>query len=316
MSEPLDPDTATLLAEIDQQPAPPIAQSTPEQLRAGFSDLLRRLHPHTPAPFAGTTRDDTVRNGPAEIPVRVYQPTDADGDDVVVYIHGGGWVLGGLDSADPAAAELAMTMGVRVISVGYRLAPEHPYPAAYDDALAVTRSVAATNPRWLGVAGDSAGGNLAAAIGRTAPDEHVRVDAQLLFYPALDPTMRAASHTDFADGFLLTREAMAFYWAAYKGDAESTSESFTPYDAASLIGSPPTVITTAGYDPLRDEGEQFAARLLDSGIQTIHIPSPTLIHGWVDQMDRVPAAAEAFRQGASAFNELRIQHRSQTGTSP
>lgn len=315
MSEPLDPDTAVLLAEINEQPTLPLTDSTPDQLRAGFSDLLRRLHPQAAAPFAGTIREDTDRNGSAEIPVRVYQPAHADGDDVVVYIHGGGWVLGGLDSADPAAAALATAMSVRVISVDYRLAPEHPHPAAYDDALAVTRSVAATNPRWLGLAGDSAGGNLAAAIGLTAPDVHVRVDAQLLFYPALDPTMRAASHTDFADGFLLTREAMAFYWAAYRGDAESTSESFTPYDAASLIGTPPTVITTAGYDPLRDEGERFADRLLDGGIQTIHIPSSTLIHGWVDQMDRVPAAAEAFRQAAAAFNELRIQHRSQTDTS-
>ncbi|MCS5715753.1 alpha/beta hydrolase [Herbiconiux sp. CPCC 205716] len=308
MSARLDPATAALLAEINQQPPSLALDSTPDELRAGFSELLRHLHPDTPSPFIGSVRADVVGSAQGGVPVRVYDPVGATGEDVVVYLHGGGWVLGGLDSAEPAASGLATAMGVRVISVDYRLSPEHPHPAAYDDALAVTRAVAATKPRWLGVAGDSAGGNLAAAVGLAAADRQVHVDAQLLFYPALDPSMRAPSHAEFADGFLLTGEAMAYYWDAYRGPSRSAGASFAPLDAPSVAGSPATVLATAGHDPLRDEGARFAERLADSGVPTVHLRSPSLVHGWVDQMDRVPEAAAAFRRAVGVFDGLRRDH--------
>ncbi|WP_291052790.1 alpha/beta hydrolase [Herbiconiux sp.] len=307
MNRPLDPHVATLLGALDQTvPAP--ENATPEMLRAGFGNLMALLHPDAPAGFPGTIRDDVVETGSGPVTIRVYDPAGSTGDDVVVFFHGGGWVLGGLDSAEPAVSALATAMAVRIVSVDYRLAPEHPYPAAYDDCLAVTRSIAASNPGWLGVAGDSAGGNLASAVALAAPANGFTVDAQLLLYPALDPTMGTDSYTEFADGYLLTREAMEFYWASYRGDPAVARDSLTPYRAESLERMPPTVITTAGYDPLRDEGARFAARLVESGVPTTFLPAPSLIHGWADQIDLVPAAAEALRHAAAAFDQTRHRH--------
>lgn len=313
MNRPLDPHVVTLLSLLDQTlPAP--EHATPEMLRAGFGTLMSLLHPDVPARFPGTIRNDVVETDSGPVPIRVYDPAGSTGDDVVVFFHGGGWVLGGLDSAEPAVSALATAMTARMVSVDYRLAPEHPYPAAYDDCLAVTRSVAASNPAWLGVAGDSAGGNLAAAVALAAPANGFSVDAQLLLYPALDPTMGTDSYTEFTDGYLLTREAMEFYWASYRGDLAAAPDSLTPYRAESLEQMPPTVITTAGYDPLRDEGARFAARLVESGVSTTFIPAPTLIHGWADQIDRVPAAADALRYAAAAFDRMRHQHGSALDT--
>jgi acetyl esterase len=243
------------------------------------------------------------------VPIRQYNPA-ADGIDpsrVIVYVHGGGWTVGDLDSGDHFARTLAGGLGATVVSVGYRLAPEHPFPAAFNDCAAVVRSVRDAHPgARLAVAGDSAGGNLAAAIaarGRT--DEHLRVEGQLLVYPALDPRQQHASHAQFADGYLLTRSDVAFYWDNY---LPSVADRFDPRAApvaiTDLAGLPPTVIATAGFDPLHDEGRQYAQRLIEANVPTVYLPFPRLTHGFLDMTGRVPAAQRAADTVVQSLNLL------------
>lgn len=301
MNERLDPQVVELLAALPQGPFS--AKAGADVLRRDFDALIDFLHPTAAEPFRGEKIDGTV----AGVSVRTYLPANAQSSDVVAFFHGGGWVLGDVESADAAAASIAESLGVRVVSVGYRLAPEHPYPAAFLDCLAVTSALADENPRWLAVAGDSAGGNLAAAVALAARGEF-RLDAQLLFYPALDRTMGLPSHQEFGEGHLLTGPAMTYYWEAYQGDGSGSEETFSPTHAVSLVGLPPTVIASAGNDPLKDEGVEFAARLIGDGIETTFLPFPSLIHGWLDQADRVEAAASARSQAVATLAAVRQRH--------
>ncbi|MTD16864.1 alpha/beta hydrolase fold domain-containing protein [Nakamurella sp. YIM 132087] len=233
--------------------------------------------------------------------------------DVVVYIHGGGWVVGSPATADPIARALASGLGATVVSVDYRLAPENPFPAAFDDCFAVVQAVADTVPhRWLAVGGDSAGGNLAAVVAMAARDAgSPAVDAQLLIYPALDPTMASASQQRFADGYLLTRTALRYYWDSY-GAGHERRPYCAPSSADDLRGLAPAVVATAGFDPLRDEGNDYAERLAAAGVRTQLLEFPTLTHGFADQLARVPAASEALTQviaGLAAERDLAVHGR-------
>jgi acetyl esterase len=300
----LDPEVAALLVALTEV-APAIGQAPPVALRQGFSNLMSLLHPEQRGSFPGRIVDEVISWDEHHVPVRSYEPAGVTHSDVVVFIHGGGWVLGDKDSAEPSAAAIATMLGVRVVSVDYRLAPEHQYPAAYLDCLAVARAVASEHPRWMGIAGDSAGGNLAAAVALTAPVHGFGVDAQLLFYPAIDPAMGSSSYAEFAEGYLLTESAMSYYWQAYRGDTDGTDPTFALSRATRFVDFPPTVIATAGFDPLRDEGVDFASRLVSSGVPTTYLPFPSLIHGWLDQTDRIHAAAIARDHTIAAFADLR-----------
>lgn len=295
----LDPEVVVLLSELPVSELP-MAQTPVGELRQQFGELLNTLHPAPPSSFDGMITDGVIDS----VPVRSYLPAGYSGSDVVVLFHGGGWVVGDRDSADPGAREIARALTVRVVSVDYRRAPEHAHPAAYADCLAVTRALAAAGPRWLGVAGDSAGGNLAAAV---ALSGDVEVDAQMLFYPALDPTMSSKSYAEFFEGYLLTGEAMAYYWQAYQGVSRGDESTFAVSLSSAVGKAPATVIATAGFDPLRDEGAAFASELVTRGVATTYLPFPTLIHGWVDQTDRVAAAARARDQVIAAFGEVRTR---------
>jgi acetyl esterase len=216
-------------------------------------------------------------------------------------------VLGDLDSADPHVRRIATHLNAVVVSIDYRMAPDHPFPAGFDDFVAVHQWVARTwSPEWLGVAGDSAGGNLAAAVAIEAAIQGIQCDAQLLFYPALDPTMSTTSHEQLAAGYLLDRDTMAFYWRAYLASADGPDRRFTPSAASDsdLALVAPAVITTAGFDPLKDEGRAYAQRLRALGVQVTHVHHPDLIHGWLDQADLIPAARDACTESLDALMTL------------
>lgn len=312
MPNELDPDVQRLIAELaslagEERRAFP--DLTPREAREWFVMLRRIMSGPVTAPPASDVADGVVEYDRHAVPIRWYNPA-ADGmdpDRVIVYIHGGGWTVGDLDSGDHFARTLAAGLGATVVSVGYRLAPEHPFPAAFNDCAAVVRSVRDAHPgARLAVAGDSAGGNLAAAIaarGRT--DEHLRVEAQLLVYPALDPRQQHASHAQFADGYLLTWSDMVFYWDNYlPAVADRSDPRAAPATITNFTGLPPAVIATAGFDPLHDEGRDYAQRLIAANVPTVYLPFSRLTHGFLDMAGRVPAAQRAAGTIVQSLNLL------------
>jgi acetyl esterase len=245
--------------------------------------------------------------GPAgELPLRVYRPAGERPLPTLVYFFGGGWVLGTIDTADGVSRALANASAAQVAVVGYRLAPEHPFPAAIDDCYAAVRWIAGhaaqigADPARLAVGGDSAGGNLAAGVALLARDGGPPLAGQLLVYPntdqlADDESMRAAD-----DPFLFNRHSVAWYrrhYLASPGDAASPLAS--PLRAASLAGLPPALVITAEYDPLRDQGEAYARRLAAEGVQAELIRYPGMAHGFFTMLGTVAASRAAVEQAAS-----------------
>ncbi len=257
-------------------------------------DQARAAHAAETAQLAGRGPDVAhVYDGELSgIPVRAYRPQAARG--TVAYFHGGGWVLGNLDSVDAVCRALANAAGATVVSVDYRLAPEHPHPAALEDALAVTRAL---RDRPLGVAGDSAGGNLAAIVARHLKDD---VAAQLLVYPVTDAGVNTPSFAEFADGFGLTAAGMRRFWEVYLDGADGLGPDASPLRAGDLRGLPPAYVLTAECDVLRDEGEAYAHALRDAGVDVALHRHAGVVHGfWRWQTTAV--AREAARTAGEAL---------------
>jgi acetyl esterase len=199
-------------------------------------------------------------------------------------------VLGDLETHDPLCRRVANATGARVVSVDYRLAPEHPFPAGLDDAEDVLRWLWTDDPgRPLGVAGDSAGASLTAGLALRARDQHVPLAAQLLLYPATDPAMTSPSIAENAEGYFLTRRDMAWFYQQYlpAGPAGAPEADLGHADVA---GVAPAIVATAEFDPLRDEGSAFAERLISAGVPTQYVPGPGLIHGFASFLGVVGAA--------------------------
>nr|QRD81017.1 lipolytic protein [uncultured bacterium] len=237
-----------------------------------------------------------------ELRVRIYVPHGGPGRrPATVYFHGGGFVLGDLESHDALCRHLAVRSGSTVIAVDYRLAPEHPFPAAVEDACAAyawaleSAGALGIDPERIAVAGDSAGGNLAAVVAQDARDRGLRPPAfQLLIYPATDMSRSAASHRTFAEGFLLTEAVIDWFFANYLTDpAQHRDPRCSPLLARDLSGLPPAHVVTAGFDPLRDEGEQYAEALRAAGVEATSRCYDTLIHGFVSMSGLIEAAARA-----------------------
>lgn len=228
--------------------------------------------------------------GPAaDIPVRVYRRFGlAEGSPAIVYLHGGGWATGDLDTHDGSCRLLADESDCVVVSVDYRLAPEHPFPAAVDDAVAAYRWVhrsameLSVEPGRVGVMGDSAGGNLAAVVAQVTRDTDVPPPAaQCLVYPATDLRMREPSHKLFANGFLLSHDSMVWYRSRYLPDeSDWDSPLASPIEQTDLSGVAPALVVTAGFDPLRDEGRRYAERLADAGVPTRYRCYDDMVHGF------------------------------------
>jgi acetyl esterase len=280
------PQVKTLLDGLAQAGGPALSEMTPVEAREMFKNLTAFDQPEEV-----TRVDDRVVPGDGiDIPVRVYTPHDAVGGDapLLVWLHGGGWVIGDLDTADATARALANRSGAVVVSVDYRLAPEHPFPAGLEDALAaLTWSV--ENAELLGVdasrvavGGDSAGGNLAAALCQRVRDEFgPHIDFQLLAYPVVDCTLSHPSIDENAEGYFLTKDAMVWFVGHYLADGDPKAPAASPLHADTLAGLPPALVITAQLDPLRDEGEAYAAALRDAGVSVEAVRYDGQIHGFM-----------------------------------
>jgi acetyl esterase len=227
--------------------------------------------------------------GPAgEIPVRLYAATTASPLPVVVFFHGGGWVVGDLDTHDTACRGLANRTGAMVVAVDFRSAPEHRFPAAVEDCWAVVAWLGlqgadlGADPARIAVCGDSAGGNLAAVMALRARDRgEPRLAAQVLVYPVLDFDLETASYVANGTGYGLTRESMRWYWEQYLGEeGDGFSAEASPLRAASLAGVAPALVITCEFDPLLDEGAAYARRLADAGVAVEHRNEKGMVHGF------------------------------------
>jgi acetyl esterase len=253
--------------------------------------------------------EDRVVPGPAgELPVRVYTPEGEPPFPIVVFFHGGGWVVGTLDTYDPLCRALAAAVPAVVVSADYRLAPEHRWPAAVEDAYAATlwasrnAAVLGGAQHRLAVAGDSAGGNLAAVVALGARDRGgPQVAFQLLVYPVLDAAADTASYREHAEGFYLTAAGMRWYWDHYLGPADGAAPDASPLRAAFLGGLPPALVIGAEHDILRDEGEAYVARLRDAGVAATASRYPGVVHGFFRWRAVTPVADAALQEAASAL---------------
>src|SRR3989441_6726432 len=256
--------------------------------------LFRETRPaSTPTPPEIGAVRNLVAEGPGgPIPLRVYRPTGVAAGaalPALVFFHGGGWVIGDLDTHDVLCRQLTAEAGITVVNVDYRLAPEHKFPAAADDAWAATRWVAAhgsdlgVDARRLAVGGDSAGGNLAAVVALLARDAGApAISLQVLVYPVTDLGAETKSYADLADGYMLTRDSMRWFRAQYLTKEEDALDwRVSPIRAKSLAGVAPALVITAGFDPLRDEGEAYPRKLREAGVSVDAVCFGGMIHGLV-----------------------------------
>jgi acetyl esterase len=291
----LDPQVRAYLDSIAA--APPLHSFPVDEARTVYVAGVP-LTSGTAEPVA-SIEDRTLPGPQGPIPVRVYEPEGAHG--TFVYLHGGGWVVGNLDTHDVLCRSIARRAGCRLVAVAYRLAPEHPYPAAIVDAWAALawHLHAAEGP--VAVGGDSAGGNLAAVCAVRARDRGFPLAAQLLLYPALDPTMSMQSYEDLAEGYRLTRAGMEWYWGHYIGGADTSDPELAPLLQANLAGVAPAFVTVAEYDPLRDEGEAYAERLREAGVPVTLKRYDGLIHGFYAMAGVIDRVSEAYDDAAAAL---------------
>jgi len=286
----LHPHARALLDLIAERGVPPTHTLTPAEARAVYRD--RRGFTQPEAPPVGGLRELQADGPYGPIALRLYRPLGATADQALpalVYYHGGGWVIGDLDTHDTLCRELANHSGCAVVSVDYRLAPEHRFPAAVDDSIAalrwVRRQAAALgiDAQRIAVGGDSAGGNLAAVVALAARDAGDAPPAfQLLIYPATDQHRSTPSHRTNGQGYLLTTDTMAYFTDHYIPDrAHYADWRASPLLHPDLSGLPPALVLTAGYDPLRDEGLAYAQRLTEAGNRATHLSFERQIHGFI-----------------------------------
>jgi acetyl esterase len=281
---PLDPGLKFVLDQLAANPGPQLHELPVAQARA-FFDQMQLPRPEVKV---AEVNDRRIPGPCGEIPIRIYRPEGRPPFPALVYFHGGGWVIGSIETHDASCRDLANRAGAVVVSVEYRLAPESRFPAAAEDCYAATQWVAANaaalgvDPKRIGVGGDSAGGNLAAVVALMARDRRgPALRHQLLIYPVTDADFSRPSYRENAEGYLLTTRAMEWFWGHYVPDVAQRAEPYAaPLRAPELAGLPPAFVITAEYDPLRDEGEAYARRLQHSGVPTVLKRYDGAIHGF------------------------------------
>ncbi|MFD7256786.1 alpha/beta hydrolase [Streptomyces sp. NPDC059874] len=287
---PLDPAIAALLQQVSAVPKKRIITTDPAELREGERDSNAMVAPRTPI-AVGSVSDDTVPGPAGSVPVRIYRPAGNGPAATLVFFHGGGWIVGDLDTHDHVARRLCHDLKAVVIAVHYRRLPENKFPAAFEDCLAVTRWAAGRiddhggRRDRLAVAGDSAGAALAASVALAFRDAGEQLAAQLLAYPATDrTTVEYPSYTENAEGFLLTLQDLRDLTTILLGEDASVATDFraSPLRAASHEGLAPAVIATAAHDPLRDEGLAYARVLKDAGVDVFVRNYDGLVHGFLN----------------------------------
>jgi acetyl esterase len=282
---PLNPQVKALLETLAAAGGPPLDELSVDDARTAYKGLSAFDQPEEV-----TRVDDRLLPGDGhDVPVRVYTPSDAIGGNapLLLWIHGGGWVIGDLDTADAVARALANRSGAVTMSVDYRRAPEHPAPTPLEDCLAAL-TWCVENAELLGVdasrvavGGDSAGANLAACLCQRVRNEFgPEIDFQLLVYPVTDCTMSSPSMDENAEGYFLTKAGMQWFVGHYLGDGDPKDPAVSPLHADNLAGLPPAMVITAEFDPLRDEGEAYAAALRDAGVTVVHTRYDGQIHGF------------------------------------
>ena len=302
----MDPQLAGFLQFIKDAGYPPVSEGTPEAARKGFVAMSAGTVRPDQVVQVGSVEDLTVPGAAGDRPARLYLPATDGPHPTVVYLHGGGFVLGDLETHDQTCRRLCLDADVVVLAVDYRLAPEHPFPAGVEDAIAATRWAADQRlggDARLAIAGDSAGGNFAAVVAQTVPE---LLTAQLLIYPTVDAFGDYPSRHQNESGYGLEVADMLWFHENYTGGADVSPDDprFSPLRAESLAGQPPAVVAVAEFDPLRDEGVAYADRLAADGVPVDLASYDGMIHGFVDMGAWSTAAADAAADLNGRFAKL------------
>lgn len=303
---PLESATAAILAHIAEEGAPELYEMAIAESRS----MYREMQPDLPEIVVHSVEDLMIDGPDSSIPVRIYRPSAAPAP-VHVHFHGGGWVIGDLETHDRDCREICVGADCIVVAVDYRLAPEHIFPAAPEDCYAALCWATANLdslcalPGAVSVGGDSAGGNLAAAVALMARDRSgPAIAMQLLIYPVTDATMESGSYRDNANGYLLSRTMMSWFWDHYCPDLALRADPLaSPITAEDLTGLPPALIMTAEFDPLRDEGEAYAERLIAADVEVEVRRFDGLVHGFFSQAGVIEAAREGVDLAVKALRK-------------
>lgn len=304
----LDPQAKFLLEQMEAAGAPPMSSLSPEEARmtTDFSQLAG-------APEEVAKINNRTIPGPAgEIPVRIYTPEGEGPFPALVYYHGGGWVIGDLETVDVPCRMLANRANCVVVSVDYRLAPEHKFPAAADDSYAAAKWVVENaasievDADRVAIGGDSAGGNLAAVVALMARDKgEISLAYQMLIYPVTNHSYATESYTENADGYLLTKDSMVWFWDHYlRNEDDGKNPYASPLQAKDLSGLPPALVLTGEFDPLRDEGEAYAQRLKEAGVEVEAARYDGMIHGFFWMPGVLEQGRKSIEQAANALKQV------------
>jgi acetyl esterase len=300
---PLDPDVADMLTALAALDAPALSQGTVAEARINYDSAPKPI-----ADELARIEDLTIPTSEGGVDVRLYAPTFDRGLPIVVFFHGGGWVLSSVDGHDGIARRIAARSGAIVVSVGYRLAPESAFPLPHDDCWAATEWLAEHGREWggdpsrLAVCGDSAGGNLAAGVAIRARDEGLALRLQVLIYPCIDDRQEAyPSMAENASGYFLAAADMVWFWDHFVPSAHRNDPRAVPARLTDFDGLAPALVQTAEYDPLRDEGELYARRLGDAGVPTQSVRYPGVVHGFVTRWHAIARAEQAHDDLAAAL---------------
>ena len=308
----LDPDAAAVYKAFQEAGRPPYETLSAPEAREFYMAARLVSNPEPPELLSAEPLSIPASHG--AIPARVYVPKNLRKRNglspSLVFFHGGGWVIGNLETHDVVCRKLAHEGEMIVISVDYRLAPEHRFPAAVDDAITATKWIAANadgfgiDPARIVVGGDSAGGNLAAVVALAAREDGPGIAGQLLIYPSTDTSRKHPSHSEPETSILLTHSVIGWFMDHYFGDADLNDWRASPARARSLAGLPPAYVLTAGADPLRDEGDEYAARLKAAGVAVTYRHFPGQFHGFFTMGKLLNQANVAVSEIATWLKEL------------
>ncbi|EKQ6358001.1 alpha/beta hydrolase [Pseudomonas aeruginosa] len=307
----LDPHLGKVLQSLAAAGRKAPHEITLQESRGGYYALTFGTRTQEQIVPVGSVEDTEVQGGVGKLKARVYRPKGSAPKPTVVFFHGGGFVLGGLDTHDNMCRDICKSSDSVVVSVDYRLSPESPFPAAVDDSLAATKWVIQHIAEFggsdaVGVAGDSAGANLATVVAQQLASEGIKLAAQFLIYPGVDDVDgNYPSRTENATGYFLEQDTMNWFFAQYVGEwSEFKDPRLTPINATNFSDLPPAVIVTAEFDPLRDEAEVYAGKLQSAGVAVEVVRGAGMVHGFFDMGRWSPAAQAIIDKTSSRFGEL------------